>query len=138
MKITSATLTAVTPDGYPVTIPFTLDEGERITDAVARLTGQLSRGGWEPPQQAEAAAESGGSFPAERMVCTVDKGQAYWKVIGGEFQKFGLSIWPEAMIASGLDPEAMNPMKPVDLTGWTAHFVTKNGKAKKVIRLEKN
>lgn len=136
MKITSATLTAVTPDGYPVEIPVMLDEGEKITEAIGKLAGVLSKAGWEPPISANSQEGEVDSFPAMQLSATVDKGNVFWQVQGGSFQKFGVRIWPEVLAEAGFSVEELNPVKAVNLQGYTAHYVKKaNGKPKKVIRL---
>lgn len=75
-------------------------------------------------------------FVAEKMTATVNDGKAYWKVRGGVFSKFGVTVWPEVLSAAGFDPEAMNPMTIYDLTGWTAVYIlNEEGNAQKVVQL---
>lgn len=89
------------------------------------------------PQQANNAPD--GSFAASEMICTVSEGKTYWKVKGGQFTKFGVTIWPEVLRAAGFDPDTLNPMKPVSLAGYTAHYVlNEEGKAQKVTALTKS
>ena len=35
------------------------------------------------------------SFDADLLVGSVSSGQTYWKVKGGKFAKFGVTVWPE-------------------------------------------
>ena len=127
----------INSDGWP--IDFELKEGQSPKPAIDWLASH----GYQPAPGAAANVTAPAeldtavhTFTAEIMTATVDDGRVYWKVKGGQFQKFGVSIWPEALTAAGFDPEAMNPMKPVDLTGWTAHYLTKeNGQPKKIIKL---
>lgn len=130
----------INSDGWP--IDFELKEGQSPKPAIDWLASH----GYQPapgaavtvtapaaPSELDTAVHT---FAAEQMTATVDDGKVYWKVKGGQFQKFGVSIWPEALEAAGFDPEAMNPMKPIDLTGWTAHYLTKeNGQPRKIVRL---
>lgn len=141
---TKITIRALNPDGWP--IDFEIDSSEVKTgDAIA----YLEKYGFRPqvdatPPQAAPAALTGGtqttaSFIAETLSATVDDGKAYWKVKGGQFQKFGVTVYPEVLDAAGFDVDALNPLKPVDLSGWTAHYSLKeSGKPQKVVRLERN
>lgn len=105
----------------------------------------LASNGYQPtptavvaPSSASVAPEETavGTFAAEQMTATLVDGKTYWKVKGGQFQKFGVSIWPEALEASGFNPDELDPTKPVDLVGYTAHYITKeNGQPKKIIKL---
>lgn len=84
-----------------------------------------------------AQAQSGGlSFAAKTLVGSVTEGKTYWKVKGGKFEKYGVTVWPEVLEAAGLTN--LNPMQAYDLNGWTAHYSIKDGdKADKVVRLAK-
>jgi hypothetical protein len=83
------------------------------------------------------------TFEAEKLAATVNGGKVYWKVSGGRFSKFGVTIWPEvlnAACATGMiacDDE-LNPMHEYDLTGLTACYVENDGKPQKVTRLIKS
>ena len=75
-------------------------------------------------------------FMAESLVATVHEGKSYFKVRGGRFSKFGVTIWPEVLEAAGL--KNLDPMKAYDMHGYTAEYVLKeDGKADKVIALRK-
>jgi len=130
------TIRAINRDGWP--IDFELKAGEQPAPALkwlldhdyepATVTRQQPAANPQPP--------TGGSFLADKLTATVDDGNAYWKVRGGQYTKFGVTIWPEALVDAGFDFDELNPMKPVDLSGWTAHYVLNdNGKPKKVVKL---
>lgn len=135
------TIQAISPDGWPVL--FELEPGKKTTEA----TAYLEKYGFHPAPPAteqprpESQQQPGGSsltgtFAAESLTATVDDGKAYWKVRGGQFQKFGVAIYPEVLEAAGLDVDNLNPLKPVDLEGYTAVYsVKENGKPQKVVRL---
>lgn len=74
-------------------------------------------------------------FPAATMTATVTDGKTYWKVKGGRFGKWGVTIWTETLDASGF--AHLDPLKSYDLSadGWKAEYVEKDGKPDKVIRL---
>lgn len=105
-----------------------------ILASLQRIEGLLV--GNNAPQQANNAPD--GSFAASEMICTVSEGKAYWKVRGGQFTKFGVTIWPEVLQSAGFDPDTLNPMKPIPLVGYTAHYaLNEEGKAQKVTALTK-
>lgn len=125
-------------DGWPM--DFELKPGEKPGPAIA----WLEEHGYEPAAVGHTPAlasepidgSATGQFAAEEMTATVDDGKVYWKVKGGQYQKYGVIVWPEVLEAAGFDPDEMNPLKPVDLVGWTAICSMKeNGQPKKVIRL---
>lgn len=73
------------------------------------------------------------SFQASTLEASITNGKTYWKVKGGRFTQYGVTIWPENLAEAGLKPD---PLKTTDLTGWTAHYITKpDGKPDKVIKL---
>ena len=77
-----------------------------------------------------------GIFDANELTCKIEDGQTYWKVRGGQFTKYGITVWPEVFKATGLE---FDPMKaPYSLAGWkAAYIVGDEGKPKKVIALLK-
>lgn len=80
------------------------------------------------------------TFMAEKLTANVTGGKTYWKVMGGRFAKYGVTVWPEvlnAAIANGLLPgdDELNPMREYDLAGLTACYVENDGKPQKVTRL---
>ncbi len=132
------TIRTVNPAGWP--IDFELKPGESPGPALKWLESH----GYQPAAAAgETAAVAGpsaggGKFAAEKMVATVDEGKVYWKVKGANFQKFGVTIWPEVLEDAGFEVDALNPLKPIDLTGWTAVYsVKENGQPKKILKLIK-
>ena len=83
-----------------------------------------------------SSANGGQSFEARTLSATVDSGKAYWKVKGGHFEKFGVTIYEEVLQAAGF--ANLDPLKTYDLHGYTARFALKDdGKPSKVIQLVK-
>ena len=72
------------------------------------------------PPPAAAQHEGSLSFEAESLVGSTSEGKTYWKVRGGMFKKFGVTIWPEVLKAAGFDADILNPAMTYDLTGYTA------------------
>jgi hypothetical protein len=96
-----------------------------------------TRGNTPPP-----AASNGGngslSFDAETLAANVSGGNTYWKVKGGKFARWGVTIWPEVLTDAGFDPDSLDPMQDYDLNGYIAHYVVnENNKPQKVITLER-
>lgn len=124
-------------DGWP--IDFQLQSGTQPGPALEWLaTHGYTPASSTPPGDCRMAEQSqaAGQFAAESLTATVDDGKAYWKVKGGSYQKFGVIVWPEVLEAAGFDVDNLNPLKPVDLTGWTAVYsVKENGQPQKVIKL---
>lgn len=86
------------------------------------------------------------SFVAEKLSVSFSDGKYYYKVIGGNFTKYGVTVWPEPLIAAGLGvnddgtPAWGNPPNPPSIQGWKAEYIEfeKNGKKQmKVTRLLK-
>ena len=127
------TIRTIDKNGWP--IDFELKSGTQAGPALQ----WLEKNGYEPAlEQTANYSYEEYTFPAESMSATVDDGKVYWKVKGGAFVKFGVRIWEEALVESGFLPSKLDPMKPLDLRGYTAYLVVnKKGHPKKVVRLEK-
>lgn len=91
-------------------------------------------GGGAPPQGTGEAL----TFKAEKLVATITDGKTYWKVKGGKFAQYGVSIWPEVIAAAGWDADALKPTETYNLTGYVAHYALNDkGKPGKVTELVK-
>ena len=104
---------------------------------VGKQPAEYSTPPGSPPvtQNQTASTET---FDAETLVATVTDGTVYWKVQGGPFSKYGVSVWPEVLQETGFILEDMDPGMKYDLTTYSAHYVrNESGKPKKVVRLEK-
>ncbi len=133
-----ASIQVQSPAGFIVTLDIPeMENRHKLLEILPRFEEELIEAGYNPVGQAPTPAHPSGrgSFAASSLTATVDNGKAYWRVKGGEFQKFGVAIYPEVLEAAGLADA--NPLKPVDLAGWTAHYVVNDkGKPKKVVNLE--
>lgn len=113
---------------------FTVEEIRQNREEIAALKAELKVMKAQPAAPAIAREIV---FNADTMTATVDDGKVYWKVKGEQYQKYGVTIWPEVLADAGYDVDALNPLKAVDLSGFVAICTVKeNGKPKKVIRLE--
>jgi hypothetical protein len=77
------------------------------------------------------------TFDAERLVGSTQGDKVYWKVQGGKFSKFGVTVWPEVLEAAGFAAE-QDPTQEYNLEGYTAYYTLKDdGKPNKVVNLAK-
>jgi hypothetical protein len=81
------------------------------------------------------------SFAAETLTGSVNKGKIYWKIRGGPFSKFGVTVWPEVLQSAGIEPSTLDPMQEYKLNGYNAMYQTviKDGKEnpEKVVALQR-
>ena len=75
------------------------------------------------PPTAAAHPDGPLTFQAVDMVGSTSQGKTYWKVRGGQFTKFGVTIWPETLKAAGFDMDALDPAEVYDLTGYKAFYI---------------
>jgi len=143
-----AIIRTIDPTGVPV--DFQTDEMKlaQLLMVLPQIKDALTEGGYEildgqpvmaPPVQIlqSAPVAPATSFAVSEISATVADGKVYWRVKGGEFQKWGVIVYSEVLDAAGLT-ERMNPLKPFTEAGWVAHYTLKeNGKPKKVTRLER-
>lgn len=102
--------------------------------ASANLPLALPPQATQPPQ-----AGQGGelTFNAEKLTATVSDGKTYWKVKGGQFSQYGVTIWPEVLAAAGFSADDMNPTTVYNLNGYQAYYsLNDKGKPAKVTLLE--
>lgn len=138
-----AIIKTIDPDGVAVDFETKEMALEALLNLVPQIKKALVEAGYElvdtyPAQTVNVtpAASAAPTFAVDAITATVDNGKAYWRVKGGEFQKWGVIVYPEVLEAAGLAD--LNPLKPFSEPGWVAHYSLKeNGKPKKVIRLEK-
>lgn len=96
----------------------------------------------QPPYPASRPAANGSAAPAgaltfaaDTLSVKVEEGKTFFKVKGGKFSKFGVTVWPEVLEAAGIDPQHI-PVAGLSLKGWTAHYTETDGR-QKVVHLEK-
>ena len=75
------------------------------------------------PPAAAAHPDGPLTFQAVDMVGSTSQGKTYWKVRGGQFTKFGVTIWPETLKVAGFDMDALDPAEVYDLTGYKAFYI---------------
>lgn len=81
-----------------------------------------------PPAPATQATFEPGSkanlleFDAVSLDGSMNKGKTYWKVKGGQFSKYGVTVWPEVLEAAGFDIAHLDPNVTYDLHGFKARY----------------
>lgn len=89
----------------------------------------------KPKQQPGDVTES---FEAEELTVSVTDGQTYTKIKGGQYTKFGVTVWPEVLAQAGINKQLDPAKSPFSLRGYTAYFNRKeDGKPGKVVKLVK-
>jgi len=89
-----------------------------------------------PPKAAsQPAAKQPEQFEASELVATINNGKAYWKVKGGKYTQYGVTVWPEVLQAAGFADD-LDPMQTYSLNGYMATICFKDdGKVDKVTQL---
>lgn len=76
------------------------------------------------------------TFKAENLTKSTEGDKTYYKVKGGKFAQFGVTVWPEVLAEAGFDLDTLGGVTP--LTGYTAHYIlNENGNPAKVVGLER-
>lgn len=91
-----------------------------------------------PATPAEVVADTAetDTFAAEKLVCNVNDGKTYYKIQGGNYKKWGVTVWNE-VIGTIFDLDQLDPTQTYDLTGYTATFLKVDNQPKKVTALTK-
>ena len=98
-----------------------------------------------PPTKTESApaatvqsTEPPETFKAQSLVATMNEGKIYWKVKGGRYGKFGVTIWGETLAEAGFDVAQLDASKVYDVSAFTAHvWKNEEGKPTKIFKLTK-
>lgn len=135
------TIEAVNKDGYILHFELPPKTGPKDALEWLKSSGYKPTGGHSAeskPQQIPTNGQNDLTFTAKTLTATVNDGKAYWKVKGGRFSKYGVSIWPEVLKAAGFDPDSLNVMDTYDVSGYTAYYMlNEEEKPQKVTRLAK-
>lgn len=89
----------------------------------------------------QSNGDDGLTFEASELFAQTSKGKTYWKIKGGRFSQYGVTVWPEVLneaIKDGLilGDDELDPMRTYPLFGLVAHYVENDkGQPQKVTRL---
>lgn len=92
-----------------------------------------------PPPAAHTAAQPAHpangeqTYACTELAATITNGRTLWRVKGGSFGQYGVTVWPEVLEAAGLTD--LEPEKAYDLQGWQATWIADAQGRKKVVRL---
>lgn len=76
-------------------------------------------------------------FDTKKLVVSINAGKMYFKVKGGRWMPYGVTVWDEVLVSAGIPVHKLEG-KEYDLEGYKATAVLKpDGKPQKVIKLEK-
>jgi hypothetical protein len=76
-------------------------------------------------------------YDTEKLLVTITNGKKYYRVKGGMWMKYGVTVWDEVLVKAGI-PVGQLEGKEYDLKGYKATFIRKaDGKPDKVTNLEK-
>lgn len=142
-----ARILVVSPAGFQIEFETPeIEDRHKILATLPLFEDELLEAGYKPvsieaPTPTAPAQPSNGngsaSFVVDSLTATVADGKAYWRVKGGEFQKWGVIVYDEVLKAAGLDN--LNPLTPYTEPGMIAYYSKKeDGKPKKVTRLERS
>jgi hypothetical protein len=92
---------------------------------------------WDVPDEEEPRQESALTFESSQLAGSVHNGKTYWKVKGGRFSKFGVTVWPEVLEQIGIKTGSLDPRQAYDLDNYVCEYVEKDGKPDKVVRFVK-
>ena len=108
--------------------------------ATAESKALLESAGIMAPVQTPALTnpDAAYTFDAERLVGSTSGDKVYWKVQGGQFSQYGVTIWPEVAEAAGFHLDQFDPQQEYDISGYTAYYTLNDkGKPNKVVNLAK-
>ena len=115
------------------------ERGMSPNGASPTTTAPSTVGDAPPKAPAEVTAsetQSQDTFQAEQLVGSINDGKVYWKVQGGPFVKFGVTIWPEVLADAGFDVDQLDPTQTYSLEGYKATYLKEGTKPKKVTTLQ--
>lgn len=90
-----------------------------------------------PTEEPNQPKPTGNTFMAEHLAVNIANGKKYFKVKGGQWSKYGVTVWDEVLVKAGI-PTGKLEAQEYNLKDYKATYVLKaDGKPDKVILLEK-
>ncbi len=76
---------------------------------IATIREGLAQAAARPAAEAQAAGSTAVFDGTSLILSYSDTGEATYKIKGGQYQKFGVRIWPETLPELGIDPKKLVP-----------------------------
>lgn len=137
-----ARISVISPTGFQVEFETPeVKDRRKLLLTLPNFEGELLKAGYKPVSTGQLTSvgtqtPARSAFLVDNITATVSDGKAYWRVKGGDFQKWGVAIYPEVLEAAGLNN--INPLVPYTEPGLVAYYsVKEDGKPKKIVRLER-
>ncbi|NJN93885.1 MAG: hypothetical protein HC875_07235 [Anaerolineales bacterium] len=137
-----ARISVISPTGFQVEFETPeVKDRRKLLLTLPNFEGELLEAGYKPVSPGKVSpvgslTPARATFLVDNITATVSDGKAYWRVKGGDFQKWGVAVYPEVLEAAGLNN--INPLVPYTEPGLIAHYSLKeDGKPKKIVRLER-
>jgi hypothetical protein len=90
-----------------------------------------------PPAALAALEGAEEVLTSEQLICSMASGKMYYKISGGRYKKFGVTVWPEVLETTGMKVDKLEA-KAYQMPGYRAYYsLTADGKPNKIVRLEK-
>jgi hypothetical protein len=92
---------------------------------------------WNQSTPAQATETNPNVFDTAKLLVTITNGKKYFKVKGGPWMKYGVTVWDEVLVQAGI-PVGKLEGKEYDFINYKAAYSLRaDGKPEKVIKLEK-
>lgn len=112
-------------------------KGADTSKVTTTITAELPMIGGAPGETETVETEVDAIvFATEKLSVTESEKGKYFKVKGGKYSKFGVTVWPEVLTKVGIDPNKAE-VKEYPFVGWQAVCTVKDGNPHKVIELRK-
>ena len=126
--------------GWAGEFDLTTDEGlveayRYAVDMVNRAFSDFGATNLPKMPAVQNAPQETEKFFGERVITETKDGKKYHKVMGGQFTKYGVRVWPEALRAAGIDPDALSSDAPFSLNR-DCYCTVNEGRPGKVTRIE--
>ena len=106
---TNPTPDRITPAELRALFQTLYERLDAIENDIAARFDALAAAAASQPQPAAPTGQTV-TFDATILLMSYDdNGQPVYKVKGGQYQKFGVRVWPEVLPALGVDPASLKP-----------------------------
>ena len=122
------------------------DAFKRLEETVKMLIKQgykpIEGGSYSAHKQQQHPADSDvppndGYIDIEDFTISLNEGKMYFKIKGGPYKKWGITVWPEVLINTFGQEwfDGLNPLKPPKITGRAYYSNNEKGQPDKVVSI---